>query len=231
MIVLENVHKKFGDRVIFENLKATFNPFSLNIITGPSGSGKTTLLRMLRGEIPADAGRIRIKDKEIGKLRQSSMNLLARSVAMVYQEGFLLDDRSAIENIALPLRISGVHGSALRKKVYEITEKLQISNLSFINCGDLSGGERRLVSIARALAFSPSVILLDEPLSNLDRNLKTRISEFLCNLSVNEKIMVIWATHDTDEIADTVHPYIFTIKDHRLELSQTIIPTFISSLS
>ncbi|MBU1220304.1 ATP-binding cassette domain-containing protein [Myxococcota bacterium] len=229
MIILENVHKKFGDRVIFENLKASFNPFSLNIITGPSGSGKTTLLRMLRGEIPADAGRIRVKDKEIGKLRESSRSLLARSIAMVYQEGNLLDDRSAIENIALPLRIAGIHGSALRNKVYEITEKLEISSLSFINCGDLSGGERRLISIARALAFSPSVILLDEPLANLDKTMRKRISEFLCNLSVNEKILVIWATHDVHEIADTVHPYVFTIKNHRLELSQTIIPSFIEN--
>ncbi|MBN2725520.1 MAG: ATP-binding cassette domain-containing protein [Deltaproteobacteria bacterium] len=226
MIVLENIHKKFSEKtVLFERVSLTINPKTINIVTGLSGSGKTTLLKLIRGEIIPDAGTVKIAGKDVSRLRSASKKRLFRSVSMVYQEGKLIDERTVIENIALPLRINGIHGAKLRERVYELLEKFDLEEKAFVSCGVLSGGERRYVSIARAIAFSPSVLLLDEPLNGLDSKSRGKLTDFLCNINETEDLTVLWATHDLSELSKYPDPYIYEIKDKKVKLSRNEIDT------
>ena len=139
------------------------------MLLGPSGCGKTTLLRLLAGLERSDAGRILIGDREVGEVAPAE-----RDVAMVFQSYALYPHLSVFENVAFPLRARRTPEPELSKRVREAAERLELGALLDRRPAQLSGGQRQRVALARAIVRKPAVYLMDEPLSNLDAQLRVQ---------------------------------------------------------
>ena len=181
---------------LFQGASLTVLPSTITVITGPSGSGKTTLLRMIRGEEPYDKGRILVDRREVARLNKKSLMMLRRDMGMVCQESNLLLERTVVENIALPLRIKGTHGALLRKRVEKMIELFKLERLAFAPCATLSGGEKRKVAMARAMAPAPPILLADEPALGLDPVATLELITLLFALPIEENTTLIVATHN-----------------------------------
>ncbi|MBU1239888.1 ATP-binding cassette domain-containing protein [Myxococcota bacterium] len=197
MITIQNLSKTFSQREpLFSGASLTIAPHTVTVITGPSGSGKTTLLRMIRGEEPYDSGRILLDRKEVSRLNSRSLMMLRRDMGMVCQENNLLAERSVLENIALPLRIKGIHGALLRTRVEKMIELFKLEKVAFTACGVISGGEKRKVSMARAMSVAPGILLADEPSAGLDPLQTLELITILFALPLEEGTTLIVATHN-----------------------------------
>ncbi|MEM9742865.1 MAG: ABC transporter ATP-binding protein [Pseudomonadota bacterium] len=168
-------------------------------ILGPSGSGKSTLLHCLAGLDEPDAGSVEVAGEEmigIGPERQAALR--SRCMGFVYQAHHLLPDFSALENVAMPLRIRGDSARAAAARARTLLDEIGLGARARHRPGELSGGERQRVSVARAMAAEPAVILADEPTGNLDRSNAERVFELLLALSRTAGSAVLVVTHDQD---------------------------------
>jgi multiple sugar transport system ATP-binding protein len=170
----------------------------LLVLTGPSGSGKTTTLRLIAGlETPSD-GTISMDGELINSLKPHE-----RDVAMMFQSDALLPHLSAYDNIALGLKLRKVEKAEMRRRVEEAAELLEITALLNRMPGELSGGERRRVALGRAIVRRPKLFLLDEPFSNLDAPLRTRMRDLIARLHKQLAATMILVTHDpADALGD-----------------------------
>ncbi|MFH2007831.1 MAG: ABC transporter ATP-binding protein [bacterium] len=169
------------------------------ILRGTSGAGKTTLLRIITATERPDRGQVMVAGRNLAKLKRSSIPYLRRNIGVIYQDFKLLEDTTIIENVALPLRICGVHGGLLRKRVDEVLELVGLLDKPFARCGELSGGEQQRVALARALVAEPVILLADEPTGNLDPDSTAEVLRLL-NLARERGLTVILATHDPQVI-------------------------------
>jgi iron(III) transport system ATP-binding protein/spermidine/putrescine transport system ATP-binding protein len=167
---------------------------SFTTLLGPSGCGKTTILRMIAGFYEPDAG-----DIFIGPRRVNDVPVHRRKTAMVFQDYALFPHMSVDDNVGYGLRLAGVRSDALRKRVRETLEFLGLSGLERRYPNQLSGGQQQRVALARALVMNPEVLLLDEPLSNLDAKLRVSIRAELISIQRQLEITTIYVTHDQDE--------------------------------
>ncbi|MEM6707694.1 MAG: ABC transporter ATP-binding protein [Pseudomonadota bacterium] len=168
-------------------------------ILGPSGSGKSTLLHCLAGLDEPDAGSVEVAGEEmigIGPERQAALR--SRCMGFVYQAHHLLPDFSALENVAMPLRIRGDSARAAAARARTLLDEIGLGARARHRPGELSGGERQRVAVARAMAAEPAVILADEPTGNLDRSNAERVFELLLALSRTAGSAVLVVTHDQD---------------------------------
>ncbi|ADD41791.1 ABC transporter ATP-binding protein [Stackebrandtia nassauensis] len=174
-------------------------------IVGSSGSGKSTLLSLLGAlDAPSD-GSIRVGDVEITKLSARKQVAYRRSrIGFVFQQYYLVPNLTALENVMLPLEFAGLRAKARRHRAAELLKQVGITGSKpGRRPGKLSGGEQQRVSIARALANSPELILADEPTGNLDSRNGRRIVRLLKELSRSEGTTVVVVTHDRSVAADT----------------------------
>jgi ABC-type Fe3+/spermidine/putrescine transport system ATPase subunit len=194
---LVHLTKRFGaataaaavDDVSLEIPRASFTT-----LLGPSGCGKTTTLRSIAGFYEPDAG-----DIYIGPRRVNNLPVHRRRTAMVFQDYALFPHMSVDENVGYGLRLSGVPSQSLRKRVNETLEFLGLTGLERRYPHQLSGGQQQRVALARALVMNPEVLLLDEPLSNLDAKLRVSIRAELISIQRQLGITTIYVTHDQDE--------------------------------
>jgi len=166
-------------------------------ILGPSGSGKSTLLRSVAGLERLDAGRVRWHGDDI-----TALPVHRRGFALMFQDGQLFPHRTVEENIAYPLRIAGERGGAGRDRAGRVDELLELVGLAGFGrrrVTELSGGEQQRVALARSLAARPRMLLLDEPLSALDRELRERLAGDLRRILVDTGTTAVFVTHDQDE--------------------------------
>ncbi len=163
-------------------------------VVGPSGAGKTTLLRAVAGLHEVSAGRVLIAGRDVTRLRPG-----LRSVAMVFQSYALFPHLTVEQNIAFGLAVTDVPRTAQRARVAEVAELTGCAALLGRRPGTLSGGERQRVALARALAREPDVLLLDEPLSNLDADLRVQTRDELARLHERTGSTVVHVTHDQAE--------------------------------
>ena len=201
MLELRGIAKRYGgfelfiDNIVFEDNR-------YYVILGPSGSGKTTLLRLIAGlEVP-DRGDI-VMDGMIITLEPP----WRRNIGIVFQNYALYPHMTAFENIAAPLRVKKVPGRLVRDKVVEIARLLEIEDQLGKYPHQMSGGQQQRVAIARALVKEPRILLLDEPLSNLDARLRIEVRGFLKKLQRRIRTTIIHVTHDQEEalaIADEI---------------------------
>ncbi|MET4581868.1 thiamine transport system ATP-binding protein [Conyzicola nivalis] len=161
-------------------------------ILGPSGSGKSTLLRSVAGLERLDAGRVRWHGDDI-----TALPVHRRGFALMFQDGQLFPHRTVEENIAYPLRIAGERGGSGR--VDELLELVGLAGFGRRRVTELSGGEQQRVALARSLAARPRMLLLDEPLSALDRELRERLAGDLRRILVDTGTTAVFVTHDQDE--------------------------------
>ncbi len=184
------------------------------VILGPSGCGKSTLLNLVAGLEEPTEGEIHIGGRLVAR-RGFSLPPKSRNVALVFQSYALYPHMSAFDNIAFPLRISGLKGEEIRKRVAEVSQMLGIEHLLRAKPAELSGGEQQRVAIARALVRRPGLLLLDEPLSNLDAQLRQRMRVELKKLQRQLGLTTLYVTHDQTE-AMTLADRLSIMKEGRI---------------
>ncbi len=199
---LEKVTKRFGKVVALNEVSLVFEDGKFTALLGPSGSGKTTLLYTIAGIYKPTSGRIYFGDKDVTELPPNK-----RNVGLVFQNYALYPHMTVYDNIAFPLRLRKLPERKIDQKVREIAKMLHIDELLNRYPHQLSGGQQQRVALARALVKEPTVLLLDEPLSNLDALLRITIRAELKRLQKDLGITTIYVTHDQAEalsMADTV---------------------------
>jgi multiple sugar transport system ATP-binding protein len=201
-VTFEDVSKLFGQVFAVNKLNLQVAQGEFLVLLGPSGCGKTTSLRMLAGLERISSGTIRIGETVVNELPPRS-----RNVAMVFQSYALYPHLSVFENLAYPLRIRGVPKASISPRVHEVARLLQIETLLDRRPKQLSGGQRQRVALGRAIVRHPAVFLMDEPLSNLDAQLRVHTRGELKRLQVELGVTTIYVTHDQAEamtLADRV---------------------------
>ena len=205
-IRLEHLRKEFSGTVALDDLSITFQSGKLTTLLGPSGCGKSTLLNLISGILPVSGGGIFFGDREVTKLQPDK-----RNVGLVFQNYALYPHMSVCDNIAFPLEIKKVPKAKRRERAYELAQLLQISYYFERKPAQLSGGQQQRVAIARALAKEPDILLLDEPLSNLDARLRLEMREEIRRLQLKTGITTIFVTHDQEE-ALSISDYILLMR-------------------
>jgi multiple sugar transport system ATP-binding protein len=190
-VKLVNVSKRFGRQVAVKNLSLDVADGSFVCLLGPSGCGKTTTLRMVAGLEKPDSG-----DIYIGGVRVNDLPPHERDIAMVFQFYAIYPGMTVFDNMAFPLKQRGWSKNDINRRVREIAEILQISNLLDKDAMSLTVGEKQRVALGRAMVRDPRVFLLDEPLTNLDARLRSRMRVELKMLHQRIKTTTIYVTHD-----------------------------------
>ena len=204
---IDNVTKSFGQTTAVSNFSAELEDGHLICLLGPSGCGKSTLLNMLCGIIPVSQGQIFFDDKDVTKLPPDQ-----RNIGMVFQNYALYPHMTVAENIAFPLEIQKVKKDERKARVEEIAKLVHVDNLLRRYPSELSGGQQQRVAIARAMVKKPQLLLMDEPLSNLDARLRLEMREEIRRIQKETGITTVFVTHDQEE-AMSISDSILLMKD------------------
>lgn len=207
-VKVEGIYKSFGSAEVLRGLDIEIHPGELVCLLGPSGCGKTTLLRTIAGLETPDRGRISLNgrlvvDREDGVFVRPEN----RGLGMVFQHYALWPQMTVLQNISYPLKQRRVDRAARYRRAAAAAEKVGLGNLLDRHPNQLSGGQQQRVALARAVVHEPDVLLLDEPLSNLDATLRQQLRRELRRLHERLGSTMVHVTHDQDEaasIADTV---------------------------
>jgi ABC-type sugar transport system ATPase subunit len=191
---LAGVHKTFGDVEVLRGLDLEVGEGELLVVLGPSGSGKSTMLRVAAGLEDATAGTVHIAGRDVTNVPPSK-----RNVAMVFQSYALFPHLDAGRNIGFGLSARGVERKEVERRVRAAAELVGVAELLHRRPYELSGGERQGIALARAFAADPAVFLLDEPLSNLDAQLRTKTRAELKRLHAELRRTMVYVTHDQVE--------------------------------
>ena len=190
----EGITKRYGAAVALDDVSLRIGRGRFLTLLGPSGSGKTTLLMVVAGFVTPDAGTLLLDGAPVGHLPPEK-----RGFGMVFQGYALFPHLSVAENVAFPLRIRHVPAAEIAARVAEALDLVQLGQLGARMPKQLSGGQQQRVALARALVFRPSLLLLDEPLSALDKNLRVSMQEELKALHGRLGLTFVCVTHDQGE--------------------------------
>ncbi|MBW6522762.1 ABC transporter ATP-binding protein [Sphingomonas sp. RHCKR47] len=210
-VEISGLTKRFGDAVVLHPTDLHIEDGEFLVLVGPSGCGKSTLLRMIAGLEEPSAGSISIAGRDVTDAAPSD-----RGVAMVFQSYALYPHLSVAQNIAFPLKVAGVPKREIAERVASVAAMLDLDALLDRRPRALSGGQRQRVSIARAVVRNPRVLLLDEPLSNLDTALRARMRHEFARLHQQLGSTMIYVTHDQLE-AMTLANRIAVMSEGRIE--------------
>ena len=214
LINLQNINVSYDKKNnILENLNLKVKKGELVSLLGPSGCGKTTTLRVVAGFIEPTAGKFLLGDKDYTKIPVHNRNF-----GLVFQSYALFPHLTVEENVAFGLKMKKMPKEEIKTKVAEILETVDMSHLAKRYPKELSGGQRQRVAIARALVIEPSLLLLDEPLSNLDAKLRLKMRVEIRKLQQKLGITTLFVTHDQEEC--------FSISDRVAVLNKGVIEQF-----
>jgi cell division transport system ATP-binding protein len=195
VIELDNLGYSYGGGELLTGVNMRLAPGSFHFLTGPSGAGKTTLLKLCYGALHATSGRVRVFNMDVKGLDRDQTANLRRRVGVVHQDCRFLDHLPVIENIALPLTVSGRNSSQEDGNLRELLTWVGLSERADALPPELSGGERQRAALARSVILSPEVIIADEPTGNVDWEMSQRLLQLLVELNRMGKTVLI-ATHD-----------------------------------
>ena len=207
---VEALTKSYGPAKALDDVTLTFPDGGFFGLLGPSGSGKTTLLRAIAGFVTPDRGRILIGDKSVERVPVED-----REIGMVFQSYALFPNMTVAENVGFGLEVRRIPGPDRKARVAEALELVRLGDLGGRKPSELSGGQRQRVAMARAIVTRPRVLLLDEPLSALDRALRVEMQIELKRIQREVGITTIFVTHDQEE-ALTLSDRIGILRDGRL---------------
>jgi multiple sugar transport system ATP-binding protein len=210
-VELERVSKSFGKTEVIKDMSLIIKERELVVFVGPSGCGKSTLLRLIAGLEEMSGGHLRIGGKVMNETPAAD-----RGVAMVFQSYALYPHMTVAENMGFALKMIGTPKAEIDRKVGEAAEILDIGELLERKPRQLSGGQRQRVAIGRAIVRKPDVFLFDEPLSNLDAELRARMRVEIARLHKDLKTTMIYVTHDQVE-AMTLADRIVLLNKGRIE--------------
>jgi multiple sugar transport system ATP-binding protein len=193
-IQIKNVAKKFGEYQALHDINLTIADQEFMVLLGASGCGKTTLLRIICGLETATTGEVWIGGRRVDHLPPKD-----RGIAMVFQNYAVFPHLTVFENIGFGLRMQKLPEEDVKRRVERVAELMHIEMLLKRYSGELSGGQRQRVAVARALAMEPDVILMDEPLSNLDALLRMEMRAELKGVLAESKTTAVYVTHDQVE--------------------------------
>ena len=193
---LDAVEKKYGGLVVLARTDLDVRPGEFFGLIGPSGSGKSTLLGMIAGFVPPSAGRILLNGTDIVSLPPYRRNL-----GMVFQNYALFPHMTVAENIAFPLRMRKLQRGEIETRVHRMLEIVRLAGLGERSPAQLSGGQQQRVALARAASYDPSLLLMDEPLGALDKNLREEMQYEIKRFHREIGATVLYVTHDQDEAA------------------------------
>ncbi|AUW47725.1 ABC transporter ATP-binding protein [Rhizobium leguminosarum] len=193
-VKVDSVAKTYGTTPVLADITTEFTEGSFTSLLGPSGSGKTTLLRIIAGFIKPDHGVVMIGNKDV-----TDVPVWGRNIGMMFQSYALFPHMTIAQNVAFGLERRGIKGAAARKEVDRALEMVRLPGYGDRTPKQLSGGQQQRVALARAIVIKPSVLLLDEPLSALDRRLRQEMQVELLRIQRESGLTTIFVTHDQEE--------------------------------
>jgi putative ABC transport system ATP-binding protein len=204
MLHVDQITKSFGSRCVLQDISLELHESNYVAIMGESGVGKSTLLNLIAGLDVPDSGRILIEGRDLAALDDSQRTLLRRArLGFVFQAFHLLPHLSIEKNVALPLALNGVGGSAARDRVFELLAAVGLDARANAYPRELSGGEMQRVAIARALVHRPALVLADEPTGNLDAEAAQQVLAMLAAQLQRDRAACILVTHSEIAAATT----------------------------
>jgi spermidine/putrescine transport system ATP-binding protein len=201
-VEVASISKSYGSSPVLDAVSMTFHAGRLTTLLGPSGSGKTTLLRIVGGFVAPDAGQIRFGVEDV-----TDTPVWKRKIGMVFQSYALFPHMSVYQNVVFGLNRRGIRGSTAKQEVMHALEMVHLTDFEHRRPKELSGGQQQRVALARAIVTKPQVLLLDEPLSALDRRLRQDMQVELRRIQRESGLTTIFVTHDQEEalaLSDTV---------------------------
>ena len=193
-ITIDGIVKQFSGNTVLQNLSLHIPDGAFYTLLGPSGCGKTTLLRCIAGFYDPDAGRLLFDKDDVTRVSTHH-----RDIGMVFQDYALFPDKTAFDNVAYGLRARKVAKPEITRRVTEALEKVGLGQLADRYPAQMSGGQRQRVALARALVIRPRVLLMDEPLSNLDAKMRLQMRDVILDLVREAGITTVFVTHDQEE--------------------------------
>lgn len=193
-ISLQRITKRYGEEAVVDDISLDIRPGEFFSLLGPSGSGKTTTLMMIAGFANVDGGRILVDGEDI-----TTKSPQARGFGMVFQNYAIFPHLNVFENVAFPLRARGTPEADIKRRVTDALALVRLERFADRFSRQLSGGQQQRVAIARAIVFEPRVVLMDEPLGALDKNLRYDMQVEIKEIQRQLGMTVVYVTHDQEE--------------------------------
>jgi len=203
----ENLHKSFDTKKVLDGVTFSVADGESLVIVGPSGTGKSVLLKHLIGLIRPDSGKVFVDGVDVWSISDRERNDVRKEFGMAFQEGALFDSMSVFDNVAFPLRRSGRPAREVAKRVRECLDIVHLPNIENRRPSELSGGMRRRVGFARAIAHQPDILLFDEPNTGLDPIMTDVIDDVILNMRERLNATIVTITHhmqSAEKIGDRV---------------------------
>jgi phospholipid/cholesterol/gamma-HCH transport system ATP-binding protein len=210
MIELKNVYKSFGDRVVLDDISVTFEKGKTNLIIGQSGSGKTVLLKSIVGLHDVDSGAILYSNADFIKMTFDERKEIRKEIGMLFQGGALFDSSTVEENVRFPLDMfTNKTPEEKRERVNFCLKRVRLENVNRLFPAEISGGMKKRVAIARAIALNPKYLFCDEPNSGLDPMTSIVIDTLIKEITEEFDITTIVNTHDMNSVMEIGDKVIF----------------------
>ena len=204
MIRFAHVSKDYPKGAALKNVSLHVAKGEFVFLTGHSGAGKSTILKMMYGELRPSAGDVRVSGYSIGDLAAADVPKLRRRLGVVFQDFRLLEDRTAEENVAFALEVTGARRDGIPARVMRVLTQVGLAAKAHAYPQELSGGEQQRVAIARALVNDPAILVADEPTGNLDERATRGVFQLIREINAGGTAVVM-ATHDLDLVKQTTY--------------------------
>ena len=213
MIEAQNISKRFGDKVVLEDISCSFEPGKTNLVIGSSGSGKTVLIKCLVGLFEVDEGKVIYDGKNFSALSHKGLKPIQQDIGMLFQGGALFDSMNVLQNVMFPLNMfSNMTHSEKLDRVNFCLNRVNLVNVGHLYPSEISGGMKKRVAIARAIANNPKYLFCDEPNSGLDPKTSLVIDRMIQEITDEFKMTTIVNTHDMNSVIEIGQKIIFIYK-------------------
>jgi len=203
LIQLKNISKSFGDKVVLNDISSTFENGKVNMIIGASGSGKTTLLKCMVGLNTIDTGEVLFDGRNFFDLDFNGKKEIRKEIGMLFQGGALFDSKTVEENIAFPISMfTNMTQQERRDRANFCLQRVNLENVNHLYPSEISGGMKKRVAIARAIAVQPKYLFCDEPNSGLDPKTSIVIDNLIKEITEEYNITTVVITHDMNSVIE-----------------------------